>query len=749
VAITVEPAGGALLAHTCAGPVDAFRAVATALAKAHPEPVVVVAPHVTARDDGFALLATALAGRYSTGIRLIFLGGSGPMLRREEGLRAISDQCGHTVTGSFGPVAVAADGTCSATGWISLSSVGTQYSPPWSPPPPWPMVNTGTWDAIAVHGLVAAHPVPAGLWLLPAGLPLDRSAVVPALSRDPHGMLVFAGGCGKPLPAKALADALTHIGLAPPARLILLPLALDPGTHLDPHTTPVPSEPVTAVWSTTGWQLVPDHPTAAGELLEDPLSILWPTTPTAISHSASPARPPSSTRSSASTELSPTQFSLVAEPSASPNFALNSLSLPTPSEPLSSGAHLPPPSHPAEPTPSTTEAAPPASGPGVPSVASSSEPRGIPLPSGLDPSANNDAGTGEGGPADGDEPAETGGPKVRLTGALRSLGETLRSKVKGDQGTAVPVASGGPPDRGEDLPGSADEAVPGVAGKESPAPAGKRPAVTGTLGGVGIAALSSGLLPGLAGKGLVGKGAAGSGGLAVPKSLCDAADRERLRGLLNGTHEKYTAEAAKLIGAQPESEDLERAVAGLAALRAYWADWRHAVDRLLATGQADGNAADLLHLAGCAKHGLSRLPAVFGPVFAAAAEPVELAVGTTLTEPGFLEVLIRPADFHDAATEYVVWSLTARRLGKTVPGGSGRALFGPGARFTVLGVDRDGACPRILLLEQVNGRSGHPDHESAGDEGLADRLRAMASAASASASQAPAAARPTPIGPLA
>ena len=140
---------------------------------------------------------------------------------------------------------------------------------------------------------------------------------------------------------------------------------------------------------------------------------------------------------------------------------------------------------------------------------------------------------------------------------------------------------------------------------------------------------------------------------------------------------------------------------GLIALHAYYATERDNVNRMLrGLDPPDRDAA--ASVARCVLDGLRRLPVVFGPVFAACATDVPLDAyqsGGELTEPGFVDVDLTATDRPDAGIEYVIWSVSARRMSAVAPGGPATALFAAGSRFAVLGVDAGSAMPRVLLLD--------------------------------------------------
>jgi hypothetical protein len=190
-------------------------------------------------------------------------------------------------------------------------------------------------------------------------------------------------------------------------------------------------------------------------------------------------------------------------------------------------------------------------------------------------------------------------------------------------------------------------------------------------------------------------------------------DRAELRKQLTGRYDAHMRAVTKTLAEEPglrtagTSTDL---VAGLVAVRAYCAGERADVNRLLRTGDGDERAAVVAR--GVA-YGLRCLPTVLGPVFL----PGHLGAdalgayqpGRVLTEPGLLDAQISPTGFPDATVQFVIWSVSARRLGRIGVDGPAAALFPPSTRFTVLAVDRDAKqVPRVLLSDVTAAARGGP-----------------------------------------
>ncbi|MFG1849166.1 hypothetical protein [Micromonospora carbonacea] len=226
------------------------------------------------------------------------------------------------------------------------------------------------------------------------------------------------------------------------------------------------------------------------------------------------------------------------------------------------------------------------------------------------------------------------------------------------------------------------------------------------------------------------------------------ADRERLRTALGWKFQAHSRTVTRALSLHPglrsavgEHDTMAGLVAVLALLDAVG---ERVNDALRGGGTPE---EDVRLLARCACAGLRQLPAIGGPVFAAA--PAGLAVagrydpGELLVEPAFTTVSVN-AGAEGGAGRYAIWSATARRLDHLgVPGGpdagAGRAMFAAGTRFAVLdaGEGPDGV-PCVLLREIVFG-----SHERGLDERVAGKLRDALAARSQRATPPP---LPWPLG---
>jgi hypothetical protein len=212
-----------------------------------------------------------------------------------------------------------------------------------------------------------------------------------------------------------------------------------------------------------------------------------------------------------------------------------------------------------------------------------------------------------------------------------------------------------------------------------------------------------------------------------------ADDRTQLRRSLNGRYDLYARIVTRTLAEEPGLRAAGAAsdvMADLVALSAYHARARDTVNKMLRTGkgQLPADSPDLLVARGAA-HGLRRLPVVLGPVFAAGqdAPPVidRYRAGDELIEPAFVDVDLAMGPAHDATVEFVIWSVSARRLDRISRDHVGTAVFPPGTRFAVLAVDppEDGGPVRVLLRDRTGARFGDDSGDDSSAEQLLDRLR--------------------------
>ncbi|MEU9133301.1 hypothetical protein AB0D08_35305 [Kitasatospora sp. NPDC048540] len=188
---------------------------------------------------------------------------------------------------------------------------------------------------------------------------------------------------------------------------------------------------------------------------------------------------------------------------------------------------------------------------------------------------------------------------------------------------------------------------------------------------------------------------------AVPHERGMAREREwvwrtfaRQFNAASGTVSRVLSESPGLRGATRAEET--DAFTDLAALRLYLTGDGAALDAAVRTATVGPHVP----LARCVAAGLRRLPSHRGAtLLRAALHPSERAwyrQGDVLTEWAFCTAWARTAEPVTGATDFLIWSLTARRTALLAPAAPDRVVFPPGTRFRVLGSDDQ---DRLLLRE--------------------------------------------------
>ena len=233
-----------------------------------------------------------------------------------------------------------------------------------------------------------------------------------------------------------------------------------------------------------------------------------------------------------------------------------------------------------------------------------------------------------------------------------------------------------------------------------------------------------------------------------PRWLVDAdlaeavADRGILRQALAGRYDAHARVVSRTLAESPGLRAAAGAVAdltaGLVAVCAYYDGRRDEMNEVLrGSGPEDGVETAML-LARSATYGVRRLPTVLGPVFrSGSASPGQIAAyrpGEVLIEPAFIDVNLTAGPAPESDVEYVIWSVSARRLDGLAQNHPGRAIFQPGNRFQVLTVDDPepgGGPARVYLRDLAAARRGGRDSI----ERILSQLRAVPRAGSGPGSQ--------------
>ena len=191
-----------------------------------------------------------------------------------------------------------------------------------------------------------------------------------------------------------------------------------------------------------------------------------------------------------------------------------------------------------------------------------------------------------------------------------------------------------------------------------------------------------------------------------------ADDRRRLRQVLKHSYDAYARVVIRTLAEEPglrAAGGTAELIADLVALCAFVAE-KDTVNNVLRgrKGLAPDGRETLV--ARGAMSGLSRLPTVLGPVFVsgqhAAVAGAEYHAGDELVEPAFVDVNLSGSRPPDAQIEYVIWSVSARRVDHFNLHALPAATFPPGSRFAVLAVDPPvaGGPIRVLLRDQTGDR---------------------------------------------
>jgi hypothetical protein len=189
-------------------------------------------------------------------------------------------------------------------------------------------------------------------------------------------------------------------------------------------------------------------------------------------------------------------------------------------------------------------------------------------------------------------------------------------------------------------------------------------------------------------------------------------EREWMRQTLGARYTMHASAVCRLLAqrrslfSSVDEEPLEAVVTDLVSVRAHMLSGDRAMNEALRTGAL----GPLRHYAGCVVSGLRRLPLYSGvTVCWGTVDPAERTrryrPGAELVEHGLLNTLANPAAWPDDKVEFLVWSVTGRRislldrLADTAPD---QVVFQPGTSFTVLGVIQpEGPAPIQVMLEEV------------------------------------------------
>ncbi|MEU7528266.1 hypothetical protein AB0A74_21230 [Saccharothrix sp. NPDC042600] len=182
------------------------------------------------------------------------------------------------------------------------------------------------------------------------------------------------------------------------------------------------------------------------------------------------------------------------------------------------------------------------------------------------------------------------------------------------------------------------------------------------------------------------------------------AERDALRRMLGERYAEHAAVACRHIEVRPEDpEAFEAVVTDLAAVSACLQQDEEILVEALRTGRL----GRLWPYAAGVVSGLRRLPVHQG-VTVCWGDSRRYRTGDLLVEHGLLSTVAGPSVPFDGRTEFVIWSVTGRRVQVVDSFGSvvqERVVFPPGTTFKVLAVaEAEESAPMQVMLQEVAGR---------------------------------------------
>lgn len=205
-----------------------------------------------------------------------------------------------------------------------------------------------------------------------------------------------------------------------------------------------------------------------------------------------------------------------------------------------------------------------------------------------------------------------------------------------------------------------------------------------------------------------------------PDHSSSDAERDTVRRALGERYGAHAATVCRLLAQRPDAEEdpaaFEAMVTDLTALLACVSqDEEMVVDTLRM-----GRLGRLRPYVACIVSGLNRLPVhngvatvwgVTGPT-----GPRRYRSGDVLVEHGLLDAVANPSQRIEGVTEYLLWSVTGRRVevaDRVAVATEERVIFAPGTPFRVLAVaEAEGDHPQQVLLQEMAGAAA--DQEIAG-----------------------------------
>ncbi|WP_434445847.1 hypothetical protein [Lentzea sp. E54] len=205
-----------------------------------------------------------------------------------------------------------------------------------------------------------------------------------------------------------------------------------------------------------------------------------------------------------------------------------------------------------------------------------------------------------------------------------------------------------------------------------------------------------------------------------PDHSSSDAERDTVRRALGERYGVHAATVCRLLAQRPDAEEdpaaFEAMVTDLTALLACVSQDEEMVVETLRMGRL----GRLRPYVACIVSGLNRLPVhngvatvwgVSGPT-----GPRRYRSGDVIVEHGLLDAVANPSQRIEGATEYLLWSVTGRRVevaDRVAVATEERVVFPPGTPFRVLAVaEAEGDHPQQVLLQEIAGAAA--DQEIAG-----------------------------------
>ena len=207
---------------------------------------------------------------------------------------------------------------------------------------------------------------------------------------------------------------------------------------------------------------------------------------------------------------------------------------------------------------------------------------------------------------------------------------------------------------------------------------------------------------------------------AAPSDRDIAKERDWTRRNFSSLYHSVSGSISRIMSESPglrgaSRSDANDALTDLVAVKLYLSGDSGQVDKAVKAATVGPHVP----LARCVASGLRRLPSYRGcslvRTLATPAERAWFREGRLVTEWGFCAARTNVAVADVGDTDFLVWSMTARRTGLVDPARPDQVLFVPGTSFKVLRVDDEGERHAVLMRELLSSEIG--------DDGSVDATR--------------------------